>query len=504
MRAFLRRLHATTNASVNRRFSTAAFSRGGGGLRIASDNSLGAFSAVGVLLRFGSRDECIEAAGASYVLSKMIVKQTAKRDAANLQRALEHHNAVIVANFTKDYGLLAGGSPRRHLPAVLALISEVLHTPHITDADVAEAAEIAAFEVEQMWRMHREQLLIELLHVQAFGERQLGNVLPVYAPNIAQRLTAADVQRHLTRLVHRESVVVCGVGVPNDEEFRAEAEKAFAWLPDPPPLHAATEAAFSWRGGVRFVREPTGHWPSHTADLLAEKGPATTANFHEVLRPHECGSGFANANADSHFTHVALGLRGASLRDDDIFALAVAGTLLGGGSSFSSGGPGKGMRSRLYEHVLNRFHWCDSAQSFSAAYRDIGMFGLHGACAVGSAHKMLRVFYEHLHGLQHARPDELLRAKNQTKAALLMGLDSRVARIEHVARAADCGMEGDAATPQRLCARIDAVAAEDVRRATQRLFDCEPAVLLYGGRLQEESREAVEAVHAALGFRASS
>lgn len=31
--------------------------------------------------------------------------------------------------------------------------------------------------------------------------------------------------------------------------------------------------------------------------------------------------------------------------------------LLGGGNSFSSGGPGKGMHSRLYTRVLNQYHW---------------------------------------------------------------------------------------------------------------------------------------------------
>jgi hypothetical protein len=38
----------------------------------------------------------------------------------------------------------------------------------------------------------------------------------------------------------------------------------------------------------------------------------------------------------------------------DIYALCVLQMLMGGGSSFSSGGPGKGMYSRLYSRVLNQ------------------------------------------------------------------------------------------------------------------------------------------------------
>ena len=37
--------------------------------------------------------------------------------------------------------------------------------------------------------------------------------------------------------------------------------------------------------------------------------------------------------------------------------------LLGGGNSFSAGGPGKGMYSRLYREVLNRFHDVETVSS---------------------------------------------------------------------------------------------------------------------------------------------
>jgi processing peptidase subunit alpha len=43
-----------------------------------------------------------------------------------------------------------------------------------------------------------------------------------------------------------------------------------------------------------------------------------------------------------------------SWHSEDIYALCVLQMLMGGGSSFSSGGPGKGMYSRLYSRVLNQ------------------------------------------------------------------------------------------------------------------------------------------------------
>lgn len=49
-----------------------------------------------------------------------------------------------------------------------------------------------------------------------------------------------------------------------------------------------------------------------------------------------------------------IGLEGCSLHDSDFIAICVLNMMLGGGGSFSAGGPGKGMYTRLYTNVLNR------------------------------------------------------------------------------------------------------------------------------------------------------
>ena len=59
--------------------------------------------------------------------------------------------------------------------------------------------------------------------------------------------------------------------------------------------------------------------------------------------------------------HMALNFQGAGQASKDLVPLAVLSTLLGGGDSFSSGGPGKGMTSKLYENVLNQHHYVASA-----------------------------------------------------------------------------------------------------------------------------------------------
>jgi mitochondrial-processing peptidase subunit alpha len=49
---------------------------------------------------------------------------------------------------------------------------------------------------------------------------------------------------------------------------------------------------------------------------------------------------------DMRLSHIAIAFEAPSVQDPDIYALATLGSLLGGGGSFSAGGPGKGMYSR--------------------------------------------------------------------------------------------------------------------------------------------------------------
>ncbi|KAJ1370800.1 hypothetical protein KIN20_032603 [Parelaphostrongylus tenuis] len=65
-------------------------------------------------------------------------------------------------------------------------------------------------------------------------------------------------------------------------------------------------------------------------------------------------------------------------RDPDLIAFCTP-MQLGGESSFSSGGPGKGMYSRLYTEVMNRCHWIYGATSYNHSYADAGLFCVHAS-----------------------------------------------------------------------------------------------------------------------------
>lgn len=74
-------------------------------------------------------------------------------------------------------------------------------------------------------------------------------------------------------------------------------------------------------------------------------------------------------------------MESSSYLEDDFFAFAVLNSYMGGGGSFSAGGPGKGMYTHLYRNVLTVHPWVYSALAQNHAYMDSGIF-----CQFGSAH----------------------------------------------------------------------------------------------------------------------
>lgn len=76
--------------------------------------------------------------------------------------------------------------------------------------------------------------------------------------------------------------------------------------------------------------------------------------FHE-LQVHQ---DFTQFNAGPlpvpKLAHMAIGLQSVSHLDPLFIPACVLNIMMGGGGSFSAGGPGKGMYSRLYTNVLNQ------------------------------------------------------------------------------------------------------------------------------------------------------
>lgn len=205
---------------------------------------------------------------------------------------------------------------------------------------------------------------------------------------------------------------------------------------------------------------------------LTDKGPSSMEEARYT-------GGSAKVSSDGP-AHVAIGFKGVSWRDNDLVAACVLHTLLGGGGSFSSGGPGKGMYTRLYSEVLNKHAWVSSAMAFNHCYADIGLFGIHGSCD-DPAHlnNLVEVVGVQIGRLSNAlAPGELDRAKAMTKSSLVMNLESRNVVCEDIGR--QLLASGSYAGPSELIAKIEAITEDDIRKVASKMLSSAPSVVTYG------------------------
>lgn len=224
---------------------------------------------------------------------------------------------------------------------------------------------------------------------------------------------------------------------------------------------------------------------------LAEKSLGDIAGKKGTQEEARYTGGGTKIAADGP-AHVAIGFKGVSWQDDDLVPICVLHTLLGGGGSFSSGGPGKGMYTRLYSQVLNQQAWITSAMAFNHCYSDSGIFGIQASCEDSSQLSSL----VEIVGLQVAKmagplgSGELKRAKAMTKSSLIMNLESRAVVCEDLGR--QMLSSGLYKGPEELIEKIDAVTDDDLRRVAARVLDSTPSVVTYGEEYATQDYAAIE------------
>lgn len=188
----------------------------------------------------------------------------------------------------------------------------------------------------------------------------------------------------------------------------------------------------------------------------------------------------AAMTAKTQFTHVMLAFPTVGWKSDSVVPVCVTDTLLGGGSSFSAGGPGKGMYSRLYREALNAFPWMESANAFSNQLYDCGLMGIYGSAPPEHAGDLVRVMCSHMARLGESlvKDSELARARNQLASSVLMNLETRALLVEDIGR--QILSHKKRLPPEELTARIQATTAQDIKGVMREAMAHPPSLSAVG------------------------
>ncbi|XP_020262921.1 mitochondrial-processing peptidase subunit alpha-like [Asparagus officinalis] len=360
------------------------------GVKIASETSPNPAASIGLYVECGSVYETPASLGVTHLLERMAFKSTTNRSHLRLVREVEAIGGNVTASASREQMGYTYDALKTYMPEMVEVLIDSVRNPAFLDWEVNEQLQKVKAEIGEISN-NPQGLLLESLHSAGYSGA-LAN--PLMAPESAiNRLNSDILEDFVAQNYTASRIVLAATGVDHSE--------------------------------LVSIAEP----------LLSD--------LPKVPRPQEPKSVYVGGDyrcqADSSNTHVALAFEvpGGWHQDKEAMTVTVLQMLMGGGGSFSAGGPGKGMYSRLYQRILNEHPQIQSFSAFNSIYNNSGLFGIHATTGPDFVSKAVDLAVREL--LAIATPGQvdqkqLDRAKASTKSAILMNLESRMVASEDIGR----------------------------------------------------------------------
>jgi processing peptidase subunit alpha len=400
------------------------------GLKVASSDLPTPCTTIGLYVATGSKFETVS--GTSHVLQHMAFKSTVGRSQLKMTRDCERLGASVMCTAARESMVYQIDTLAESVPEAIEMLAETTVGPKLLPWEIDAQAPTIMQEVADLASNH-QALLQELIHPAAYGGlAPLGK--PLYVkPAAVGAVDSATLCDFVASQFVPGKMVLSAAGYDHDE---------------------LVGLAKTYFGGL-----PASSVPAPAADKYV--------------------GGENRVAADDVITHFALAFEGVGWESKQLVPLCVLNTMMGGGASFSAGGPGKGMYTRLYQNILNRYPSVEAASVFNAFYAGTGLFGVYGAAPAGAMGSLVAALVDELKKMTGAiSEEELSRAKNQLTSSLLMNLESRPVLFEDIGR--QTLIYGARVPPEQLVKEIAAVSAADLKAVATTMLKTPPSVAVYG------------------------
>lgn len=386
----------------------------------------------------------------------MAFGSTKNYDGLEITQLLQDWGATRFVSHSREQTLHCVDILRPNVQDGMNLLSDVVLNPLISElpVEVEFAKEIMEFQAQEQMP---ELVLGEALQVAAYGSDQQLGKLHFATPESIPHLNAPLVEDFYQKNIRNNpgGMVIAGAGIDH-EELVEMAKQHFGVMEQ---KSAPTTVPSTYKGGSHLIE-------NHS-----------TSTVYQQILPEE------------EQCRVALAFPVGGWHSDTMVTACVLQTLLGGGSSFSAGGPGKGMYSRMYQQVLNIYGWMETAEAFTTFADEGGLFGVSASTAhAQKVPELVQVLADQLArvAVQPVGDVELSRARNMLKCNVLTQLESRLILFEDMGRQVlTYGKREDAATT---CRKIDSVTAEDIQKLVQDMLLSPPTLAATGSHLEKIQR----------------
>lgn len=420
------------------------------GIKIAIDPTPSYFSALGFYINAGSRYENhYNLTGCSHLLDKLSFKSTENFTLKEMSDNLNKLGGNYMCASSRESMIYQASIFNNDVEKMFELLSQTVTAPKLTNDEITDQLISTEYELNEIW-LQSDLLLPELFQQTAYSNKNLGS--PLLCPsNDLKHINREKLLNYRNTFYNPENLVIAFSGV---EETQAHQ------------LIEKYLSNFRSTNKTPIVKEPSNYTGGELSIPIPQGLEYRGDEFHNIY----------------------VGFEGVDIQSDDIYKLAILQMLIGGGGSFSAGGPGKGMYSRAYTRVLNQYGFVESCKSFIHNFSDSGLFGISLSC-VPQANRVMAelVGYEfnllmsHDIGKGGISEQEVARAKNQLKSSLMMNLESKMVQLEDMGRQVQ--IYGKRIDVLEMCEKIDSVNRNDIIKIAEKIFTgSEPTILVQGDR----------------------
>lgn len=396
-----------------------------GGLRVITEEIPTVRSAtIGVWVGTGSCWETPDNMGISHLIEHMLFKGTARRSAREIARAIDVLGGTLNAYTAKDHTCYYAKVLDQHLPVAVDVLADMIQHSLFDPADLEREKAVVIEEI-RMYEDVPDDLVQDLFAAAMWPQHPLGRPIVGTVENV-QSFTREQVLAHLHQYYRPDNMVIAAAGNIHHDDVVALVGEAFGEL-----------------CGVKGTGQPV------------PPAPAGVAGPTALIREKE-----------TEQAHVVLGMQGLAYDHEEMYALHLLNTVLGGGPS-----------SRLFQEIREERGLAYSVYSFQTSYRDAGTFAVYAGASPDAMEQVVDLILQSFRdvGQQGVSPEELAEAKEQLKGQIMLGLESTSGRMSRLGRGEL--LLGRVLTPDEVISQIDSVTPEQVHALARRLFQREPLVL---------------------------
>ena len=346
------------------------------GLRLVVNQMEGMLSvSIGVLVKTGSMNETAENNGISHFIEHVMFKGTENRTAFEISDHIDRIGGQINAFTSKELTCYYTKSTKENAQKSLEILSDIFFNSKF-DKDELEKEKGVIIEEINMSEDTPEEVCLDLLSQSYFGKNGLGQTILGSEKNI-KKFTQTDIKEYMDKYYTADNVVISVAGNVDIDNVIALVEEYFA---------------------NKF-----------------KKTKSAKQSKTIIPKPQHL---FKTKKIEQ--THISFAMKGLSVKDEEIDALAIANIIFGGG-----------MSSRLFQKIREELGLCYSVYSYASQYKDNGILEIYAGVNTLQRDLAVSAILEQVKEFKKNRitEQEFARGKAQIKSAFIMGQESTASQM---------------------------------------------------------------------------